>query len=58
VQVWVEHRDFITDFLSDRVALAAYIYIRGEFTVEADRLEAAIAEAYQGLLLSDLDYHA
>ncbi|MDX2112696.1 MAG: NADH-quinone oxidoreductase subunit F, partial [Alphaproteobacteria bacterium] len=28
-------------------AVAAYIYIRGEFREEADRLEYAIAEAYQ-----------
>ena len=27
----------------------AYIYIRGEFTLEGDRLEAAIAQAYAGL---------
>ena len=32
-------------------AQAAYIYIRGEFHLEADRLEAAIAEAYDAGLL-------
>jgi NADH-quinone oxidoreductase subunit F len=32
-------------------AQAAYIYIRGEFHLEADRLEAAIAEAYDARLL-------
>ena len=35
-------------------ARATYIYIRGEFHLEADRLEAAIAEAYDaGLLGAD-----
>lgn len=32
-------------------AVAAYIYIRGEFVLEADRLEHAIAEAYEAGLL-------
>jgi NADH-quinone oxidoreductase subunit F len=32
-------------------AVAAYIYIRGEFREEADRLEYAIAEAYQAGLI-------
>ena len=32
-------------------AVAAYIYIRGEFRLEGDRLEAAIAEAYDAGLI-------
>ncbi len=32
-------------------AVAAYIYIRGEFHLEGDRLEAAIAEAYDAGLI-------
>ena len=34
-------------------ARAAYIYIRGEFALEADRLEAAIAEAYDADLIGN-----
>ena len=34
-------------------ARAAYIYIRGEFALEADRLEAAIAEAYDAGLVGN-----
>jgi len=34
-------------------ACAAYIYIRGEFVVEADILDAAIAEAYGAGLIGD-----
>ncbi|MCH7931805.1 MAG: NADH-quinone oxidoreductase subunit NuoF [Proteobacteria bacterium] len=34
-------------------ACAAYIYIRGEFHAEAERLDAAIAEAYDAGLIGD-----
>ncbi len=38
-------------------AHACYIYVRGEYILEADRLEAAIAEAYAANLIGKTNIH-